>query len=141
MPTSTPLQKPSRPSLAISRLTRPGLQLAERHAAQGHRQRLAAGIAGLPGHHRQEDGEDDEPRQRVLEQADHGGGDEGGEQVDLQPGVAKQQAARERRRQPLLLVDADHLARLGADLDRLVAEQLLAADQARQHALRASQTG
>ena len=45
-----------------------GLEVAQRHAAQRHRQRLAAGIAGLAGHHRQEDGEDDELAQRILEQ-------------------------------------------------------------------------
>ena len=57
------------------------------------------------------------------------GRDEGGDEIDLQPGMAEAQAARERRVEPLLLVHADHLARLGGDLDRLVAEQLLAADQ------------
>ena len=68
--------------------------------------------------------------------ADHGGGGEGGDEVDLQPGVTQLQAARERRVEALLLVDADHLTGLGGNLDRLVAEQFLAADQALQHAVR-----
>ena len=114
----------------------PRLQFAERHAAQRDRERLAAGIAGLARHDRQEDGEDDELAERMLEHADHGRGDEGGEQVDLQPGVPELEAARQRRRQPFLLLDADHLAGLGADLDRLVAEQFLAADQALEPAFR-----
>ena len=109
-----------------------GLQLAERHPAQRHRERLAAGIAGLPGHDGQEDGKDDELRQRVFENADHRGGDECGQQVDLQPGMAQAQRAAERGREPLLLVDADHLARLGGDLDRLLGEEILAAHEAGQ---------
>ena len=112
-----------------------GLELAERDAAKRDRQRLAAGIAGLAGHDRQEDGEDDELVDGAFEDADHGGRDKRGEQVDLQPGMAKAEAARQGRREPLLLVDADHLARLGADLDRLFGEQLLAADQPDQAAL------
>ena len=70
---------PSQRFLADERARGAGLHLAERHAAQRHGERLAAGVARLAGEHRQEQREDHEAIDRVLEQADHRGGEECGE--------------------------------------------------------------
>ena len=108
----------------------PGLQLPERHAAQRDRERLAAGVARLPREHRQEHGEQHDLLERALEEADHRRGDEGGEQVELQPRVAEHEAARPGRGEPLLLGHADHRAGLRGELDRLRLEHPCAAHRA-----------
>jgi hypothetical protein len=112
-----------------------GLQFAQRHPAQGHRQRLAAGVAGLSREYRQEQREDHQPVDGVLENRHHRAGNEGRQQVDLQPGMAEPEAAFQRCRQPFLLLDTDHAADLRRDLEGLFGEHGLAAHQAQQAAL------
>src|SRR5205085_5133919 len=90
---------------------------------------LTPGVAGLSGEHGQEDGEDHELIERVLEHPDYRRCDEGGEKVELQPRVAELQASRPGSEESLLLVDTDHLSRLGADLEGLLLEHGLTAHE------------
>ena len=94
----------------------------EREAAQRDRQRLAAGVPRLTGEHRQEDGEHHDAIERLLEDADHAGGDERGEEIELQPGVAEAEAARPGGGDALLRLDADHLSGLRREIQRLLLE-------------------
>ncbi len=112
-----------------------GAQFAQGDAAQGHGQRLATGVARLAGQHRQEHRQHHDLLQRALEQADHGGGEERGEQVEDQPRQARLEAARPRRGEALFLLDADHGAGLGGDLEGLLLEHHLALDHAQQVAV------
>ena len=58
---------------------------AQSQTAQDNGQGLRAGVARLPGHDRQQDGQGGELGNGGLEQADHRGGHKGGQQVDLEP--------------------------------------------------------
>ena len=96
MPTSAPLHRPSSASFITHGFRLALAQIAERDAAQGNRQRLAAGVPGLAGEHRQEDREHHQLVECGLENPDHRRRDEGGEQIELQPRMTKLEAARPR---------------------------------------------
>ena len=82
------------PSLATSRPTRPGLSspsVMPRSVTASAWQPVLPVCPAMTG---RKTARMTSWLQRVLEDADHGRGDEGGEQVDLQPGMAQPQAAR-----------------------------------------------
>ena len=62
-----------------------GIELLRGERAHRHRQRLRAGVAAEAGDDRKQHGEDGDPLDRVLEEADHRGGEEGGDEIDEQP--------------------------------------------------------
>src|SRR5215204_3129398 len=99
------------------------LDVPQRDAANGDRERLAAGVARLAGEHRQERGEDDEPVEGALEKGHHAAGGERRDQVDEQPRIAELEALADGRRDPLLLLDTHHGAGLRGDLERFQFEQ------------------
>ena len=84
-PSTRPLPMPTSDFLQ-QRLARvaPG-QLAQRDAADDHRQRLRRGVAAHAGHDRHEDRERPATLDRALEQADDRRGQKRGRQVDAEP--------------------------------------------------------
>ena len=105
-------------------------EFAEGHAAQGDGEGLAAGVAGLPGKDGEKDRKGDDLRDGLLENADDEGRNEGGEEVELQPGVAHFQTADERGGEAFFFLHADHGAGLRGEFEGLGFGQGLSTDEA-----------
>ena len=131
-PIGAPFIAPSKPFLGDQLACITVFYLAQRDAPQRDRERLAAGVSRLAGQHGKEHREDDKLVYRSLEYRHHAARQKRGQQVQLQPGMAKYEAAQHRRRDALLLVDADHAAGLRGDFESFRFEDRLAAYQTQQ---------
>ena len=81
---------------------------AQCQPAHGHGECLRAGVAGLPGHHRKQDGERGVLGDGALEQPHHRSGEERGHKVDLQPGKAFAHREERRRERAFVPSRPDH---------------------------------
>ena len=128
--TPSPFSSPRHHFLAQYTQPRVDADLAQREAPHRHRECLRARVAGLTGDDRHQHRERRELRDRVLEQADDGRGEERGQQIELQPRMALSDRGPHRRQRVLVLAGADHRLQVGQRvlLDRV--EQVFAADEA-----------
>ena len=111
---------PRRSSRTRSRLPRFAVDLAEGEAANDERQGLGAADASLSGDDGQEGREDDQLFDGGLKEADYKGGEDGGAEVDVEPGKTAGDGASEGVEEAVLSKAGDAIHVLGVLLSENV---------------------